>query len=114
MSWGICLSEEKLADFLKSGRDWSRLRTSLPGVFVLKLPTYRTSPTRLAVELNPVDENGNPKKRRGLVLRSSAELEDIKELFQYEKLAKLLNMIDSVNPEIEVGRRRRGEEIIEL
>ena len=108
------MSEEKLAGFLKTGKDWSRLMTSISGVFVLKLPPYRRSPTRLAVELNPVDEGGKPKKRRGLVLRSSAELEDIKELFQYEKLSKLLNMIDSVNPEIVAGRRRRGEEIIEL
>jgi hypothetical protein len=33
------------------------VRTSVPGVFVLKLPAYRGSPTRLAVELNPVGED---------------------------------------------------------
>ena len=85
------MSEDKLTDFLKRGKDWSRLRTTLPGVFVLKMPPYRGSPTRLAVELNPVDQNGNPKKRRGLVLRSSGELEDFKEIFQYEKISKLLS-----------------------
>ena len=84
------MSEDKIADFLKTGKDWSRLRTSVPGVFVLKLPPYRSSPARLAVELNPVDDSGNPKKRRGLVLRFTAELEEYKELFQYEKLSKLL------------------------
>ena len=68
------MSEEKLTDFLKTGKDWSRIRTSVAGVFVLKLPPYRSSSARLVVELNPVDETGNPKKRRGLVLRSSAEL----------------------------------------
>lgn len=51
------MSEEKLADFLQNGKDWSRVRTSVPGVFVLKLPAYRGSPTRLAVELNPVGED---------------------------------------------------------
>jgi hypothetical protein len=108
------LSEEKLADFLKTGKDWSRLRTSVPGVFVLKLPAYKRSPPRLAVELNPVDEDGKPKKRRGLILRSRAELEDFKELFQFEKLSKLLSMLDSVNPEVEAARRRKGEEVLEL
>jgi hypothetical protein len=31
---------EKLASFLKSGEDWSRLKTSVSGVFVLKMPAY--------------------------------------------------------------------------
>jgi hypothetical protein len=108
------LSEEKLVDFLKTGKDWSRLRTSVLGVFVLKLPAYKRSPTRLAVELNPVDEGGKPRKRRGFILRSRAELEDFKELFQYEKLSKLLNVLDSVNPKTEGARRRKGEEVLEL
>ena len=105
---------EKLTEFLKMGKDWSRLATTVPGVFVLKLPAYRGSPSRLAVELNPVDETGKPKKRRGLVLRSTAELEEFRELLQNEKLTKLMSMLDSVNPKVEAVRRRKGEEIIEL
>jgi len=34
---------EKLTEFLKTGKDWSRLATTVPGVFVLKLPSYRGS-----------------------------------------------------------------------
>ena len=108
------MSEEKLADFLKTGKDWSRLRTSVPGVFVVKLPPYRSSPARLTVELNPVDEVGAPKKRRGLVLRSTGELEEFKELFSDAKLPKLLSMIDALNPKVEVGKRRKEEGVIEL
>ena len=107
------MSEEKLSDFLKTGKDWARLRTSVQGIFVLKLPTYKSSPPRLAVELNPVDEAGKPRKRRGLTLRSSEELEDFKELFQYEKISKLLNILDSVNPKVEAAKRKK-EEVIEL
>ena len=72
------LSEDRLVEFLRSGKDWGRLRTSVPGVFVLKLPAYKGSPSRLAIELNPVGEDGLPKKKRGLVLRSKAELEDFR------------------------------------
>jgi hypothetical protein len=108
------MSEDKLAEFLKNGKDWSRMRTSVPGVFVLKLPAYRGSPTRLAVELNPVGEDGSPKKRRGLVLRSTGELEDFKELFQYEKLSKLVSVLDTVNPKVEAAKRGKREEVIEL
>jgi hypothetical protein len=108
------LSEEKLADFLKNGKDWSRMRTTVPGVFVLKLPAYKGSPSRLAVELNPVGEDGTPKKKRGLVLRSTAELEDFKQLFQYDKLSKLMEILESVNPKAAAGKRGKGEEVIEL
>jgi len=108
------MSEETLTNFLKTGKDWARLRTSVQGVFVLKLPAYRSSPTRLAVELNPVDESGNPKRRRGLIMRSSADMEDFKPLFEFEKLSKLLEMLDSVNPKVEAARRRKGEEVLEL
>ena len=106
------MSEEKLANFLKTGKDWTRLRTTVPGIFVLKLPTYKSSPARLAVELNPVDETGKPKKRRGLILRSSRELEDFHKLYEYDKMSKLLNVLDSVNPK--VGKRKKDEEVIEL
>jgi hypothetical protein len=108
------MSEEKLESFLKTGKDWSKLKTSVPGVFVLKLPAYRSAPTRLAVELNPTDDAGNPKKRRGLVLRTSDELEEFRELFNYEKLLKLLGMLDQINPKVGVAKPRKGEEVIEL
>lgn len=108
------MSEEKLAKFLKIGKDWSKMRTSIGGVFVLKLPPYKRAPTRLAIELNPVTEVGKTKKRRGLVLRSNDELKDFKELFQYEKLFKLMNMINSVNPKNETIIRKKGEEVLEL
>ena len=68
----------------------------------------------MAVELNPVDEAGKPKKRRGLVLRSMDELEEFRELLMNEKLTKLMGMLESVNPKVEAARRGRGEEIIEL
>lgn len=108
------MSEEKLANFLRTGKDWARLMTSIPGVFVLKLPQYKRSPTRLTVEINPVDESGRPTKRRGLVVRSIAELEAYKEALQYEKLAKLLTMLDAINPPVEAVKRRKGEDVLEL
>jgi len=108
------MAEEKLTGFLDTGKDWERLKTSVLGVFVLKLPKYRGSPPRLAVELNPTDESGRPTKRRGLILRSISELEEFKELFQPEKLSKLLGMVDSVNPKVEAARKERGEPVIEL
>jgi hypothetical protein len=30
--------EQKLREFMRSGEDWERSRTNIPGVFVVKLP----------------------------------------------------------------------------
>jgi hypothetical protein len=103
--------EEKLSQFLKSGSDWSRMKTSIPGVFVLKMPPFKSSPSRLAVELNPVDESGVPTKKRGLLIRSAKELERYKTLFQFDKLVPLLRTIDALNPS---AVKRETREVIEL
>ena len=54
------MSEEKLVDFLNTGKDWRRLATTAPGIYVLKLPSYKGSPSRLTVDLNLVKETGKP------------------------------------------------------
>jgi len=100
-------------EFLESGEDWGRMKTTIPGVFVLKLPSYKSSPARLVVELNPVDDRGKPKKRRGLILRSTKELEEFKEMFRYEKLLKLLEMLDSINSKAG-AKVEEKEDVIEL
>ena len=106
-------SEEKLSSFLKTGQDWVRLKTSVPGIFVLKMPAYKSSPARLAIELNPTDDSGSPTKRRGLVLRSSEELDEYKAIFQYDKLTPLLKAIDGVNPERKKVPKP-GEEVLKI
>ncbi len=107
------MSEDKLSSFLKTGSDWGRMKTTVLGVFVLKLPAYKSSPARLVVELNPIDNSGNPTKRRGLMIRSLEELEEYKKIFQYDKLHPLLKNLDKLNPP---GRKsaKPGEEVLEI
>ena len=64
---------------------------------MLRLLAYKRSPSRPAVELNPVNRTGKPTKRRGLVLRSMAELVAFNEVYDYGKLSKHLGMVDGVN-----------------
>ena len=90
--------EEALKDILKNAKDWERRATTVPGVFILKLPKYRTIPPRLVVELNPVNEYGKPSKRRGLIIRGSDDLKKYRELINDEKLDKLISTLDYVNP----------------
>ena len=48
--------EDALKDILRNGRDWDRKPTTIPGVFILRFPKYKTIPPRLVVELNPINE----------------------------------------------------------
>ena len=101
------MSEDRLEEFLRSGNDWEKLKTSIPGVFVQKLPPYRSSPSRLAIEVNPVDASGNPTKRRGLLIRFPDEFDTFKEILNDEKFPKLLKLLDKVNP----GSGRRATKL---
>ena len=108
------MSEERLEEFLRTGNDWEKLKTSIPGVFVQKLPPYRSSPSRLAIEVNPVDASGNPTKRRGLLIRFPDEFDKFKEILNDEKFPKLLTLLETVNPGS--GRRttKLSGDVIEL
>jgi len=107
------MSEERIAEFLETGGDWEKLKTSIPGVFIQKLPPYRNAPERLAIEVNPVDASGNPTKRRGLLIRFTDEYETFKEILNDERLPKLMDMLDAVNPDR--GRsQRKTEDVIEI
>jgi hypothetical protein len=92
-------AKNHLEEFLDQGKVWERMETSIPGVFVLKLPPYRGRPSNLVVELNPVDNSMKPSKRRGLVLRTLEELDAFNELYQPERISNLLSILETINPE---------------
>ena len=108
------MSEDKLESFLKTGPDWGRLKTSVHGIFILKMPVFKGAPARLAVELNPTDASGSPTKKRGLVLRSKEELEQYREIFQFDKLVPLLESVDKLNPAMVKKVMKQGEEVLEI
>src|SRR4030042_2669054 len=97
---------EKLQEFLATGKDWGKIKTNVPGVFIQKLPAYRNQPARLAVEINPVDASGNTTKRKGLILRDIAEVEEFRDILTNEKMEGLFEMLDKVNPP--TSKKQRG------
>ncbi len=90
--------EQGIADLLENGEDWARQRTSVPGIFLQKLPAWKRLPDRIAVEMNPADEAGSPTKKNGLRLFTLEEYEVFNKLMSYEGLPTLLEAIAKVNP----------------
>jgi len=106
------MSEEKLAEFLEKGKDWDKVKTTVPGVFVMKMPGSKTRQASLSVEINPVDAGGSPTKRRGLIIRGVEEYLEFKEIILNEKLGSLLEMLEDVNPE--AGKSKASKDVIEI
>ena len=106
--------DERLSQFLKQGNDWERKVTSIPGVFLLKLPTFKSRPESIVIEVNPVDTSGSPTKKRGIVIRSSSELEQIRNILTNVKLEQLAKSIDEVNPEVKTATAKDSSDIFQI
>ena len=91
--------DERLSQFLREGKNWERKATSMPGVFLIKLPEYKSRPPYIAMEINPVDSTGAVTKKRGILIKSSSELEQISNILTNAKIVQLATSLDEVNPE---------------
>ena len=107
------MSENKLAELLEKGKDWEKVKTTIPGVFVLRMPGTKSREPSLSVEINPVDVGGSPTKRRGLIIKNILELEEFKELINNDKVEDLLEMLEDVNPN-SVKASKASQKIIEI
>src|SRR5438093_7169030 len=94
--------KERLTQFLKERKDWERKATNIPGIFLFKLPGLRGRGSPLvAIEINPVDSSGSATKKRGIVIRSGSELEEISRLLTNPKIVQIDKSVDEWNPEVQ-------------
>lgn len=107
-------SDERLSQFLNEGKDWERKPTNIAGVFLFKLPEYRGRPASIAIEINPLNSNGAPSKKRGIVVKSLEELNSILELISNPKVSQLAQSIDAVNPERKTMVKNESTEVFEI
>ena len=89
--------QSSLRDMLKFGRKWERLRVDESGVFIRKIPSSREGPAYLAVEINPIGENGIPINKMGIIIRNQRELETIREILSKNKVDEVVQEIENVN-----------------
>lgn len=110
--------QERLTQFLKGSSDWERKATTIPGMFLLKIPHSKmgTRKESIAIEINPINQaTGSPIKKRGVVIMSGAELEVITQILTNPKLIELASMIDGANPpEIKDKTKKTDSDIIEI
>jgi hypothetical protein len=108
------MADERLIQFLNDGKDWEKKVTSIPGVFLLRMPTFKSRPPSVVIEVNPVDTSGSPTKKRGIIIRSSAELEQIRNILTNAKLEQLTKSVDEVNPESKAATKNQSSDVFEI
>ena len=97
---------ESLKEFVESGQDWERKNTSVKGVSIIRLPQYKNRAASLAIDINPIGENGLPMKKKGIMIMNAAELHAFREAFKNEKLDNLINVLEDVT-----GRKTTGKPV---
>lgn len=90
--------DKRLIEFLENGKDWERKQTNIPGVFLIRLPQFRSRPACIGVELDALNRGGGGNRRRGIILRTSEELQQLLDIVSNKKLRELTSSIEKVNP----------------
>jgi hypothetical protein len=90
--------DRRLTEFLENGKDWERKQTNIPGVFLIRLPQFRSRPACVGVELDVLNRGGGGNRRRGIILRTKEELQQLSEIITNNKLIQLTSAIEKVNP----------------
>ena len=97
---------ESLKEFIKEGQDWERRNTSVKGVAIIRLPKNKNRAASLAIDINPVGENGLPMKKKGIMIMNASELNAFRETFRNEKLDNLITILEEVS-----GRKTTGKPV---
>jgi hypothetical protein len=92
--------QAQLKEHLKNGKNWSKMETPVPGVFVVKVPATKTRPALLFIEVNPLKSDGNPMKRKGLFIRNREMYLAFKEALEEDAIFTILQNLEAVNPEV--------------
>lgn len=88
--------KDKLIDFLSTGEDWAKLEAS-KGLFIVKMPGKGKFKTSLALEVNPVNSEGKPIKRKGLYITNTEQLEGYIKAFTDPSIEDLMNSLKEIN-----------------
>ncbi|MHA1338909.1 MAG: hypothetical protein ACTSRZ_03030 [Promethearchaeota archaeon] len=101
--------KEQLEDLLKNGKNWEKMITDIPGIFVVKVPGPKSDPSkaRLMIEVNPVDSNGKPKKFKGLFIPDSESYLEYVEALNDDRVPKILSVIEEINPKPTTTKMRK-------
>jgi len=89
-----------LHDFLKYGSDWQVMETITPGIAIVRIPKSAHRPARLMVEIRPVNNLGERRKRKGIIIADLGVRDEFVALLSHPNLAVVFEQLHAVNPKL--------------
>jgi len=105
---------EQLRTFIDEGQDWERKPTSVRGVSIIRLPRTKNRPASLAIDINPVNEQGIPMKKKGIMLMNAVELAAFRSAFNNEKVDNLIKALEEVLPERKMAAQPAKPNVLQI
>lgn len=105
---------DTLRTFIEEGQDWERKQTTLKGVTIIRLPATKNRAASLAIDINPVGENGLPMKKKGIMIMNAAELAAFRATFNSEKIDSLLKALEEVLPDRKVAAKSAKNDVVQI
>jgi hypothetical protein len=105
---------DQLRTFMEEGQDWERKATSVKGVTIIRLPKTKNRAASLAIDFNPVNEQGVPMKKKGIMIMNAAELAGFRAAFNNEKVDTLIKALEEVLPERKIAAKQAKPHVLEL
>ncbi|MDD1704387.1 MAG: hypothetical protein LUP97_04050 [Methanoregula sp.] len=106
--------KDTLKAFIEEGADWERKQTTVPGVSIIRLPATKNRAASLAIDINPVGDNGLPMKKKGIMIMNSAELAAFRKTFANEKVDGLIAALEDLLPERKGAGKPSRSEVLQL
>ncbi|OPX61962.1 MULTISPECIES: hypothetical protein [unclassified Methanoregula] len=103
-----------LKAFIEEGQDWERKHTSVRGVSIIRLPATKNRAASLAIDINPVGDNGLPMKKKGIMIMNAAELAAFRAAFNNEKIDGLISALEEVLPERKVSGKQAKPDVLQI
>lgn len=97
--------ELDIRKIMKNAREWEMKKTSIPGIFLVRLPSKEF---RVKLVFNPIDEAGNPRKRKGFYFGDIETVKSARAAFLDDRLESLVTAIESITGE--TTKKGPGEE----
>jgi len=106
--------KDTLKAFIEEGGDWERKQTSVKGVSLIRLPATKNRAASLAIDINPVGDNGLPMKKKGIMIMNAAELAAFRAAFTNEKIDSLITALEEVLPERKSSGKPSKSDVVQI
>ena len=110
----ICdfFQNKSLQKILLPEKEWDEIPSDIPGIGYTKIPNKSDPDGTSAIIINPLNEFGKKMKRKNLYLQNLEDIMRYRDLFNNQKLDRVMQMIEEINNELTVEFRVAQSKII--